>query len=340
MKWTAKKKQILKEEYGLVDTSELAGKLKCSVEDIHSKAVELRNSGEDVRKWVSRRMPHWDPAEDAYLVHANHYLTMDELSDELNKPVPYIRDRLRELGINKSRPKEPTKFKRCDNPACNMVYESKRRTCSNECAQFLQHIKIPSAKTLQDEYGRGMSIFNIALKHKISVPTLLRLLENYGIDRKGFAPVSPGQRKGAKGGATYSVGGLREDIGTYVRSRWEANFLRYLNYKKLKWEYEPKTFVFEGIKRGTRTYTPDVYIPKEDVWIEIKGYLRAKDKTKIRRMKRYHPEAFKKLQAVTKNENVAATKFFVDEMKIPIYAYYDDLTKKYSNKIEHWEKKS
>jgi len=92
-------------------------------------------------------------------------------------------------------------------------------------------------------------------------------------------------------------GGRREDLGIYVRSSWEANYARYLNFlvahdQLIKWEYEPDTFWFEGIKRGTRSYTPDfkLYEKNGDIkYIEVKGYMDAKSATKLKRMKKYHP---------------------------------------------------
>ena len=78
---------------------------------------------------------------------------------------------------------------------------------------------------------------------------------------------------------------------------WEANWARYLNFLLLhgeirSWDYEPDTFWFEGIKRGTRSYTPDFRITENDgrvVYHEIKGYLDRESRTKLSRMALYHP---------------------------------------------------
>lgn len=94
-------------------------------------------------------------------------------------------------------------------------------------------------------------------------------------------------------------GGKRADLGgRYFRSGWEANWARYLNWlvkhkRLLKWEFEPDTFEFAGIKRGTRFYTPDFKVwpidGGEPYYQEVKGYLDAKSKTRAKRMKKYHP---------------------------------------------------
>lgn len=100
--------------------------------------------------------------------------------------------------------------------------------------------------------------------------------------------------------------GYRLDLGgIYFRSGWEANFARYLNFlKKQKviysWEFEPDTFWFHDIKRGVRSYLPDFKVwdkaYSEPYYIEVKGHMDSKSKTKIRRMAKYYPKV--KLEVV------------------------------------------
>ena len=93
-------------------------------------------------------------------------------------------------------------------------------------------------------------------------------------------------------------GGKRADIGIFVRSAWEANYARYLNWlvahSQIKsWEYEPDVFYFENIKRGTRSYLPDFKVENNDGTIEyheVKGWMDATSKTKLKRMKKYYPD--------------------------------------------------
>src|SRR5687768_3513242 len=89
------------------------------------------------------------------------------------------------------------------------------------------------------------------------------------------------------------IGGIRK----YFRSRWEANYARYLEWLKtngeiVSWTHEPKTFWFEKIKRGTRSYLPDFCVIEKngkEVYYEVKGYMDSKSKTKIKRMAKYYP---------------------------------------------------
>lgn len=83
----------------------------------------------------------------------------------------------------------------------------------------------------------------------------------------------------------------------YFRSMWEANYALYLDWlvkqKQIKdWEYESDTFFFEKIKLGTRSYRPDFKVFNKDGSVEyheVKGYMDSKSKTKLKRMKKYHP---------------------------------------------------
>jgi len=91
--------------------------------------------------------------------------------------------------------------------------------------------------------------------------------------------------------------GFREDLGHYVRSKWEANIGRYLNYlikngKIKEYEYEIDTFEFKGIKRGNRSYTPDfkVYLNSGNIeYWEVKGWMDKNSKVKLKRMAKYYP---------------------------------------------------
>lgn len=84
----------------------------------------------------------------------------------------------------------------------------------------------------------------------------------------------------------------------FYRSRWEANYGRYLEFLKTQgqikeWLHEPDVFWFEGIKRGCVSYLPDFKIINNDDSIEyheVKGWMDNRSKTKISRMAKYHPD--------------------------------------------------
>lgn len=90
------------------------------------------------------------------------------------------------------------------------------------------------------------------------------------------------------------IGGKRN----YYRSRWEANYARYLEWLKQRaeiadWQHEPETFWFEAIKRGVRSYLPDFRVWEKDgstALHEVKGWMDARSKTTLKRMAKYHPQ--------------------------------------------------
>jgi hypothetical protein len=95
------------------------------------------------------------------------------------------------------------------------------------------------------------------------------------------------------------IGGKRK----YFRSRWEANYARYLEFLKqnkqiIEWDHEPEVFWFDGIKRGCVSYLPDfkvTYIDNVVEYHEVKGWMDDRSKTKIKRMAKYHPSIVLKI---------------------------------------------
>jgi len=83
----------------------------------------------------------------------------------------------------------------------------------------------------------------------------------------------------------------------FFRSSWEyyyAIFLEKLKRERkiIDWKHEPKTFWFEGVKRGVRSYLPDfcvTHLNGSEEWAEVKGYYDSKSQTKMKRMAKYHP---------------------------------------------------
>lgn len=130
--------------------------------------------------------------------------------------------------------------------------------------------------------------------------------------REKMALLHSKRMQGTPAHKSYSraVKGYRDDIpGFFFRSTWEANYARYLNLLVklgvvVKWEYEPETYWFEGIKRGVLSYKPDFRVwYKGDplpVTVEIKGWVTPKDRTKWKRMAKYHPDV--KLEIVREKQ--------------------------------------
>lgn len=140
-------------------------------------------------------------------------------------------------------------------------------------------------------------------------------------------------------------GGYRKDLKQYFRSKWEANICRYYNFVGIKWIYEPQEFEFYKIKRGSRFYKPDFYLPASDSWVELKGLFKASDKTKLKRFKKYYPEEFAKLQFIIfdpyarSKANAETLKFLVEELGIYFIKIgsYKEIEDKLGGLIPNWE---
>lgn len=70
-----------------------------------------------------------------------------------------------------------------------------------------------------------------------------------------------------------------------MRSSWEVKFAEWLDSQELDWKYEPTFFSVMGDKR----YAPDFYIPSEDTFYEVKGWMKDGAKRKIEAMSIEHP---------------------------------------------------
>jgi hypothetical protein len=88
----------------------------------------------------------------------------------------------------------------------------------------------------------------------------------------------------------------------YARSKWEANYARYLQWQKEQgliegWDHEPDEFQFPMYTRGVTNYLPDFrvirYVKNYELvteYHEVKGYMDSKSKTKINRFRKHFPE--------------------------------------------------
>lgn len=124
-------------------------------------------------------------------------------------------------------------------------------------------------------------------RKRITEKTLRTKFDKYGSR-------APGVSKGNWKAAWREIGGKR----IFARSRWEANYARYLQFLKeqkqiSEWEHEAETFWFVKIQRGIRSYLPDFRVTYWEGTVEyheVKGWMDSRSKTTIRRMRIYHPK--------------------------------------------------
>jgi hypoxanthine phosphoribosyltransferase len=75
----------------------------------------------------------------------------------------------------------------------------------------------------------------------------------------------------------------------------EEEFAKILDFYKIAWQYEPRTFALDWDEAGniTTAFAPDFYLPDQDLYIELttlRPSLSTKKNYKQRRMAELYPE--------------------------------------------------
>jgi hypoxanthine phosphoribosyltransferase len=80
----------------------------------------------------------------------------------------------------------------------------------------------------------------------------------------------------------------------------ELECAKILDYHGVPWEYEPRSFALasDGEGRVTEAFTPDFYLPEQNLYLEVtimKQSLVTRKHRKIRKLRERHPEVRIKL---------------------------------------------
>ena len=91
----------------------------------------------------------------------------------------------------------------------------------------------------------------------------------------------------------------------------ELECAKILDYYRVPWAYEPRTFVLEEDERGRviEAFTPDFYLPEQDLYLEVtvmKQSLVTRKNRKLRKLRASYPEINAKLFYKRDLERLAA----------------------------------
>jgi hypothetical protein len=97
-----------------------------------------------------------------------------------------------------------------------------------------------------------------------------------------------------------SVAQLHAERGPVFAHPSEAEFAQMLDFYKIRWQYEPTTFPLQWDAQGRvlESFTPDFYLPDQDLYIELttqKQGLVTKKNRKVRLLQQRYPEVHIKL---------------------------------------------
>ena len=302
-RWTQKETELLIKMYTeMKSIDEIAEQFKNRTrKSIINKANKL--------KITNRRV--FTNEEDEYIIENYKSYNLKEISEKLGRSKTTVCRRAKQLNVSLcKKKKEKTKTFKDEKGVyhyngwvrkdCDSI-NKKKSEIMKEWHKNNEHPKGMSGKKHTKKYA--MEIQKRVLKYWSEITN--EELEERRMKQRKTRIKNGTLNPNAKKGIPYSRcrGGKRNDLNNiYFRSSWEANYARFLNFMKVKWEYEPKTFIFENIKRGSVSYTPDFYLPDEDKWVEIKGWMDAKSKTKLKRFEKYFPEEYKKLELIQSKE--------------------------------------
>jgi AraC-like DNA-binding protein len=218
--------------------------------------------------------------------------------------------------------------------------------CSPLCKKNA-HIIPPTLNQIQSLYKKN-SFQEIADEFGMSLGSLARIFEHHNIEPIDFpenvlvTPANIAQRqtqriRQRRSSFSNTRSGFREHLGFTVRSSWENNFCLYLNHKKIRFEYEPKVFYYPE-KTGAKSYLPDfkLNVRGKEVWVEVKGRMMSKDRTKMMRLKKHYPDVFSKMTFVVQKPGCDGDISY-KKLGLKPFLYYNDLEQEFGHILKHWE---
>jgi hypothetical protein len=104
---------------------------------------------------------------------------------------------------------------------------------------------------------------------------------------------------------------FRGDERPRFANRAELECAKVLDFYGVPWDYEPRTFVLEQDDEGrtTEAFTPDFYLPEQDLYLEVtvmKQSLVTRKNRKLRKLRERFPEVNAKLFYKRDLERLAA----------------------------------
>jgi hypothetical protein len=208
---------------------------------------------------------------------------LKELALIMNRTIPFISRKAKKLGLTNRNSKIPDKAKDNLSKKTKQRLKEKGHPKGFLGGKHSQETKKKISESTKKAWENKNHFFN-SEEHKQNQSNIMSKNRANGVLSSNYSRAKQG---------TITIGGKT----VFVRSSWEANIIAYYEFLKTKneikeWEYEPKTFWFELIKRGVRSYKPDLLITNIDgsqFWIEIKGWMDDKSKTKLKRFAKYYP---------------------------------------------------
>lgn len=268
---------------------------------IHKAAKGFGVCGETARKILLRNgyrlnRSSWTEQECETLKNAylNPPVDTENLSRTIRRPLDAIYLKANELGVTSER----GKFIRSDATLHKCSLSQKvaqgtpeaRKLASEKFKKW--HCNNAHPRGMAGKHHSKEAREAISKYHKGRSRPREQVLRQMKTTVERYGRIAPAHKRGSWKAEWVEIGGQR----FFARSRWEANYGRYLQWlvslgEVVAWEHEPHCFWFEGIKRGVCSYLPDfkVTYSNRHEWHEVKGWMDPRSATKLKRMKKYFP---------------------------------------------------
>jgi hypothetical protein len=364
-KFTRKDDDILRESYGILPREELCELLGRNDESIYKRARYLG---------LTKKLKEWTDEELKYLIENYKSLSYDEIGRNLGRTRKAITIKVFALGLDSKR--DPfwsdieieylkkvyedagdeqsiqydvleEKFGRLRSNICRKARElglTNKNRVKTDLQKEENGIKMKKWHETH-EHPRGMLGKHVSEKNKILYRQLYtgRKMNFTEEQLQGYrmrARETIGKLMNGTNMYSRTKSGIRADLqNKFFRSSWEANYARILDFQNIKWLYEPKTFFFEGEQRGGTFIIPDFQLTELDAWVEVKGWLDSRSKSKLTKFKKYYPLEFEKLMLIIDGRHQKTAEWLTKLGVKKIVDYYE-LRTFFKPKIPLWEEPS
>lgn len=294
--WTKEDNEFLIENYTDMTRKEIGDYLGRSEGSVRTKCHRIGLNTKKESQWTEEEL---SLLKELYSQNDGLWFSLDEIADKIGRSRWGVAMKASRIGLGDYERKKPggrierRKFKGDREAELKYRSEVMRNWYKNNEHPRGFSGKYHSEETKKIIKKKSQEYFD----NELPMETAIRINKSMETRLKNYGTLAPIH---FREGNMYSrtKGGKREDLNDmYFRSSWEANYARYLNFlmdneEIIKWEYEVDKFDFP-VERGTREYTPDFKIFENDgriVYHEVKGWMDAKSKTKLKRMAKYYPE--------------------------------------------------
>lgn len=208
---------------------------------------------------------------------------LEKLAEELQRTKQFLCRQARKLGLT-------NKKRICNEKLCSLMSENSKTyiaTHGHNKGMLGKHHSYEFKKMISECNKNKWASFS---EDKKNVILLKRALSKKAINNRNNCSWKAGYR---------NIGGIKY----FYRSKWEANYARYLQKLKedgiiLSWEHEPDTFLMYTKEGKPTSYIPDFKVcklvdgKKYYNYHEVKGWIDDRSKYKIDEFKKIYGDSF------------------------------------------------